>query len=113
MEKLVNLTRHPLTVMVPGAVVVVPSSGIEAEAFCALDPDEAVFYQGVEIPISVRRYRGVRNLPEPRSGTIFIVPRMVVEAVPSRTDLVSPGRLIRDAHGNVVACSGLERADLN
>ena len=49
----------------------------------------------------------VVGLPEPVTGTLYIVSAMVREACKSRTDLASPGDLVRDADGNIQGCKSL------
>lgn len=47
------------------------------------------------------------NLPEPETGVGYIVSMVVREACPNRTDLFSPGDLIRNSAGQPVGCHGL------
>lgn len=49
----------------------------------------------------------VTGLPEYSEGTYLLVSTMVREALPLRSDLVSPGQLLRDDDGNVIGCLGL------
>lgn len=49
----------------------------------------------------------VVGLPEPVVGTLYIVSAMVREACKSRTDLASPGDLVRDEAGNIQGCKSL------
>lgn len=49
----------------------------------------------------------VTGLPEYSEGTYLLVSTMVREALPLRTNLVSPGQLLRDDNGNVIGCLGL------
>lgn len=49
-------------------------------------------------------------LPDPQPDIVFIVAKAVADAAPAhRGDLMSPGRLLRDAEGKVVGCDGLTR----
>jgi hypothetical protein len=48
----------------------------------------------------------VVGLPEPSPDTLLIVSGMVKSAATGRTDLVSPGDLVRDAAGVVLGCKG-------
>lgn len=49
------------------------------------------------------------NLPEPEPGTYYIVPKMVAQAYPERTDLIFPGTLVFDADDNVAGCIDFSR----
>lgn len=47
------------------------------------------------------------NLPDPETGIGYIVSMVIREACPTRTDLFSPGDLIRNSAGQPVGCHGL------
>ena len=66
---------------------------------------------GHEIAISVAGSpREIVGLPEPEEDVILIVAKAVADASPAgRGDLMSPGRLLRDAEGRVIGCDGLTR----
>lgn len=108
----VNLTPHALNIRaLNGAVVVLPPSA-DGPARVIYDrlPPEQVQIAGHEIAISVAGSpREIIGLPEPEPGVVYIVAKAVSDAVPARGDLMSPGRLLRDADGNVVGCDGLTR----
>ena len=59
------------------------------------------------VPLSRVSYGTVEGLPEPAEGTLFVVSALVRSAVPGRSDVASPGDLVRDAGGNVIGCRGL------
>lgn len=44
------------------------------------------------------------NLPEPKTGTHYIVSKMVAQACPERKDLIFPGTVVRNGSGDVVGC---------
>jgi hypothetical protein len=52
-------------------------------------------------------YGSVYDLPNEEDGTLLIVSAMVRTALPNRTDLASPGDLIRDEAGNITGCKNL------
>lgn len=60
----------------------------------------------IGIPVYKVEYGMVAGLPEPKDGVVNIVSAMVKNAVPERTDLVSPGEPLRDQGGNIVGCKG-------
>lgn len=99
-----NLTPHTLNLVLPdGSVKAVPPSGQVAR--CASTSSQAGEFDG--IPLSKTTFGQVQDLPEPQDGTLFVVSALVRQAVPHRTDVASPGDLVRDADGNVVGCKGL------
>ena len=62
---------------------------------------------GRPFPVVRRKWGEVTGLPDPQAGVAFVVSAAVVSASPGRTDLFSPGRLIRDEHGQPTQCVGL------
>jgi hypothetical protein len=60
-----------------------------------------------EVPHLVRRTHGdVVGLPEPVEGTMYIVSKMVADAV-RRPDLIVPVNFVREG-GKIVACRSFE-----
>lgn len=53
-------------------------------------------------------YGETENLPPYDAGKTLIVSAMVRMANPDRWDLVSPGELVRNEHGEVVGCKGFD-----
>lgn len=51
----------------------------------------------------------VVNLPNPKPGTYYIVPKMLAQACPERKDLIFPGGLVRNESGDVVGCVDFSR----
>lgn len=108
-----NLTPHVLSVRaLDGATVVIPPAP-DGPARVIYDrlPPEQMSIAGHEISVSLAGSpREIIGLPDPADNTVYIVAKAVADAAPRhREDLVSPGKLIRDAGGNVVACDGLTR----
>lgn len=113
MTTYVNLTPHALNVRaLDGSTIVLPPSE-DGPARVIYDrlPPEQVRIVGHEIAISVAGSpREIIGLPDPEPRTIYIVAKAVADAAPaSRGDLMSPGKLIRDADGTVTGCDGLTR----
>lgn len=52
---------------------------------------------------------GVDDLPPPQPEVWLLVPRLVAEACPERSDLIFPYREVRDHAGRVVGCTALGR----
>jgi hypothetical protein len=58
-------------------------------------------------PVMAVTYGAVQDLPDEVDGTVYIVARMVAEALPERRDLVFPLFPVRDADGRVTGCEAL------
>ena len=52
-------------------------------------------------------YGMVENLPDKEDDVFLIVSAMVRLALPERSDLCSPGKLLRDDKGNPIGCVGV------
>ena len=109
----VNLTPHALNVKcLDGSTLVLPPSkdGAARVIYDRLPPEQ-VSIAGHEIAVAVAGSpREIIGLPEPEEGVVYIVAKAVADAAPtSRGDLMSPGRLLRDAEGKVIGCDGLTR----
>ena len=108
----VNLTPHALNVKaLDGSTLVLPpAEGGPARVIYDRLPPEQTVIAGHEIAISVAGSpREIIGLPEPEEDVVLIVAKAVADAAPHRGDLMSPGKLIRDADGAVVGCDGLTR----
>lgn len=101
--KIVNCTPHALNIVTAHGTVTVAPSGTVAR--CSQTSTPAGEVNGV--PLSRTTFGAVVDLPEPVEGVILVVSALVRAALPSRTDLASPGELVRDAAGNVIGCKGL------
>ncbi len=102
MTTIVNLTPHSLNVVdVDGNVHEFVSVGL---ARCQTTSVQVGTEEGFALTRTV--YGEVEGLPEPAPGTLYVVSALVRLAVPSRTDVVSPGELVRDANKAVVGCRG-------
>lgn len=99
MPSIVNLTQHDITYN--GRVI--PPSGTVAR--CAQTSVDAGEHDGV--PLQRVTFGAVEGLPDPEPGVLYVVSALVRTAVPSRTDVASPGALVRDANGNVQGCACL------
>lgn len=101
--KLINLTPHEI--VVAGDVEAkIPASG----AVARVSTTRQKIGQIGEIPVYRSVSGAVAGLPESVDGTVYIVSAMVRLAVPSRTDIVSPGELVRDASGQPIGCRGFD-----
>jgi hypothetical protein len=99
--KIINLTPHDINVIVDGDVTVIRRDGTVAR----VNQISTVVDKINGIPVSVVRFGDVVGLPDPVPGVIWIVSALVKQAV-NRSDVVSPGELVRNSDGNVIGCKG-------
>lgn len=104
MTNLINLTPHAINIITAaaGTVTVAPWHTV---ARCSSAATPAGEVNG--IALSRVTFGEVTGLPDPVEGTLYIVSALVRSALPARTDLASPGDLVRDAAGVVIGCKGL------
>ena len=106
--KLINLCPHDITIVDEEGhiIIVLPhEEGRVARVATTETPRENTL--GYPFPVVHREWGDVSGLPDPEPGVAFVVSAPVVSACPGRADLFSPGRLIRDEHGNPTQCVGL------
>ena len=104
--KFVNLTPHDITVIMGDQA---DRKTFAKSGDIARVSQETTVVRTVDgINISTATFGPVVGLPEPSPDTLFIVSAMVKSAKQPffRTDLVSPGDLVRDAAGVVIGCKG-------
>ena len=102
MKNVLNFTPHALNVVdLDGNVTTFPSVGVARVATSSVSRNPINGFGVVATTFS-----DVTGLPDPVSGTYFVVSRLVLSACPGRTDLLCPGELIRDVDGNVIGCKG-------
>jgi len=112
-----NLTPHALNVKTTKGdfVTIPPSHRGPARVIYDRLPPEQVSYGGLaEFEVTVAGSpREIVGLPDPEEDdepVVYIVAKAVADAAPAgRGDLISPGRLLRDADGKVIGCDGLTR----
>ena len=104
-----NLTPHEVKIFKMNGTVydldlVIEASDLVARVSCEyVKVDKKV--EGVDMYRTV--FGKVTGLPDYQEGTYLLVSTMVREALPSRSDLVSPGQLLRNEEGQVIGCLGL------
>lgn len=106
---LVNLTPHALTILpLAGEAITLPPSGAVARVTTARAV-VATLDGGIEVFTTT--FGEVVGLPAPREGETFIVSALVAghPSLRGRTDVLSPGELVRGPDGQPVGCRGLSR----
>lgn len=101
---IINLTPHDLNIHVDG-VVTIPASGEVARVSTSVE----TVGDADGIPLFKTTFGEVEGLPAPREGVLLVVSAIIRAACPDRSDLWSPGKLVRDDAGRVVGCGGLTR----
>lgn len=98
---LINLTPHPIVTKAPnGKEKEYPPVGPVARV--VENKDEIGLID--DVPLYRMSYGKVEGLPRPLEGCWMVVSSMVRQALPERRDLISPGELVRDDLGRVIAC---------
>lgn len=100
----INLTPH--TINVVGGIQF-PASGTIARVAAESQTVAAVKHGGKTVFLTKTIFGKVENLPEPIAGTRYIVSTIVAQAAKDRSDLLTPGELVRDDQGNVIGCKSL------
>lgn len=99
-----NYTPHDIVIcFYDGASITIPSKGV---ARCL--SGEQILGQVDLMPIYKIEYGEVSGLPEPKEDTIYIVSKIVAEALKGkRDDLFIVASTIKDENGQVIGCRGL------
>jgi len=98
---LINLTPHPIVTKAPnGKERVYPPTGPVARVIEMREEIGKID----DVPLYRMGYGKVEGLPRPLRGCWMVVSTLVRQAWPDRRDLVSPGEMVRDQHGAVIAC---------
>lgn len=105
MQTIINLTPHTINEVTTGKSI--PPSGIVAR----VKSSTIKVKEHASVPIYQSTFGDIEGLPEPQPDTIYIVSSLALNAVPKhRTDIVSPGSLQRNEHGQPVGCCGFRVA---
>lgn len=108
-HKLVNLTPHPITILLNGGqdkIILPPSPNAARIGSDTGSLPPLVVEDGYHVPLTVHKNLHISNLPDPENGVIYVAPLIVAQAA-KRADVMSPDRLIRDANGQPMGCYGL------
>lgn len=103
--KIINLTPHKVTIVNNDNTIKAEfeSQGI---ARCYQQTTIVGNINGINITSTV--FGDVTDLPDEKPNTFFIVSRLVLNACKdTRSDLLVPNELIRDANGNIIGCKSL------
>lgn len=107
-ESYINLCAHPIRIRVDDKVINIPVSGVAAKVDRM--QDELIWHSKIQVKKQI--YGEIIGLPEPKKGVMFIVPSIVLNALNNtRSDVVCPGRTIRDANGVISYTPYLSKRD--
>ena len=107
--KIINLTPH--NIYMKGKYVLPKADKpcrvkVEKNPISYIDISSYAGLENEMMPVYKTEYsKNVENLPEPEIDKVYIVSRIVREAVPERKDLLVPEDLIRDDEGNIIGCN--------
>lgn len=112
--RFINLCPHAINIVRPEGAVSFPPSGRVARIKFKADDVDPVLIGHVQVPVEGMTVEGIDGLPDAdtEGETIYIVSamvRMYAQAKIGRTDVVSPGGLVRDEDGRVVGCTKFVR----
>ena len=112
--KLVNKTPHGLNPVTDDGARIslepvlptprVSSSSVKTASYTITDGEGTEHVITREAPT----FGEIVDLPEPEEGVIYVVSMLVAARAVGRTDLVSPGRQLRNEAGQVIGCAGLQ-----
>lgn len=107
---IVNLTPHTLNILNADASVRVDVSPSGEVARVTTSRTQTGEVNG--LPLFTTTFGEVSGLPDATEGVILVVSGLVAAhpSVRNRTDVFSPGELVRDGAGQPVGCRGLSRS---
>lgn len=95
---LVNCTKHPVTILTKeGDVITLPSSGINTRIVFNFEE-----VKEEDCHFAKERKMSVTECPEPTPYHLFIVSRIVFDAIPERTDFIVPNTVQAQRDGGSV-----------
>lgn len=106
---LINLTPHVISVRDENGAELLrlAPSGAVARVAEVRVPNGTIDADGVAVPVSLVRWGEVIGLPDYQPDVAYVVSAMVAAACGVRSDVFSPGPLVRGADGQPVGCLGL------
>lgn len=116
MTTLRNLTPHAITLIdADGSQFTVQPEPVSARCEPRDTPMglECILGEGTThmIPLVSPGYGAVTGLPGEETGVLLFVSRVIMDACPTRHDLVTSASLVRDADGRIVGCGALAIQD--
>lgn len=100
---IINLTPHAIIFVGENGNITIPASG----AIARVTARTVVVGEIDGIPVTSTEFGEVEGLPEPVSGTVYIVSSLVASRVPTREDVFIPNESVRDENGRIIGCRSL------
>jgi hypothetical protein len=108
--RLRSLTSHHINIVSnTERITLPPAAGPVPRITEHVTPAGTINHKGAEIPVVHIEPSATADLPPPQSDTLLIVPRLIADAHPHRTDLLIPYDPIRDTQGRITGCRSLAR----
>lgn len=105
----INLTPHAVTICSTNGTILRTIPGpVDKNSIPRISEEVSVVGLHDDIALMTKRYGETVNLPDAQPGVYLIVSGMVRTALPHRYDLVSPGKIVRDAEGKIVGCENFD-----
>ena len=97
--KFINLTGHPVT-------DTNTNKTFDPKGLVRTDNISTKRYRANGIPVFSTSTSQLDPLPDPEQGVAYIVSNLYLNTCPERTDVVAPGKVVRDEIGKPIACRG-------
>jgi hypothetical protein len=112
MVKLINLTPHPITIVVGDRKLVLPPSGQVARVGQTYRDLGALGLEGLNVPVVATTYGDIVGLPPEEPGVFYVASGLVAQAAwaKGRLDVLAPDTgagAIRDEEGRIVGVTRL------
>jgi len=105
---IINLTPHLVTIHgEDGQSCTLAPGGPAPRLAVTRQPAGAIMFAGITIPVCRPTLGETTGLPDAVAGIVLIVSALVAEANKTRSDLRSPGELVRDDTGVITGCKGV------
>lgn len=107
MKKILNYTRHPITIITDEGAIIIPSHG-QARCSTSRELIEYIDFEGAKVRVNKTVFGGVEGLPEQKEDTIIIVSAILANVMrkQGRTDLMVVDSPIHEG-GKIVGCRAL------
>ena len=102
--KIENYTPHNINILKNNEIAVYPSLG---NARCTCQKEYLYSIDGIEVYKMV--YGDVEGLPKPMDNTIYIVSKIVKEALKDRDDLLIVNEVVKDENNQILYCKSLSK----
>ena len=105
-HKLINCTPHDVYYMDNICQIILTIFKSEKPARVSVENVYLGTYDSIKAYSS--KFGKVIDLPKSNGWNLFIVSRLVRDALPKRKDLIVPTELMRDGGGRIIGCRGFE-----